>query len=178
MNLSPSSAARTRLTRIFLPALAGLSLAACNPAVMLVRKVVSGGPHPHVVHWKSLVVTASPDANQNSPVALDLVFVRDAALVEQLQAMPAARWFATRADTQRSFPEGVGVISLEVVPSQSLRLEAKAFADQPALAVFAFANYAAPGDHRERLVPTAASYQLQLGPRGFKASPPPAADAY
>ena len=49
---------------------------------------------------------ADADANLNSPVALDLVFVRDLATLDKLQALPAARWFATRADLQRSFPGG------------------------------------------------------------------------
>jgi type VI secretion system protein len=153
-----------------------LALAGCSAVTKFTDSVKAAGaellgtgkPQPHPAPWKRVTVAASADANLNSPVALDLVFVRDAALLETLANMPAAKWFATRDDTQRAFPDGVGVISLEVVPGQTLQLTDPAQIHQRALAILAFAAYSQPGEHRERLKPTTESYLLQLGPKGFK----------
>ncbi len=164
---------------------APLALVGCSAVSKLTDSIVSVGasligqdkPHPKPTLWKSVTVVASSDANQDSPVAVDLVFVRDPALLEVLNATPAAKWFATRTDLQRAFPEGVSVVSLEVVPGQTLRLPHAAHIHQLALAVLAYAGYPPPGDHRLRLQPTPGNFLLQLGPKGFLGveAPTPAA---
>jgi type VI secretion system protein len=126
-------------------------------------------PRPVPVAWRSLAVSATEDANQNSPVAVDIVFVSAPALLEALVAMPAARWFATRADLRKSFPDAVSVISLEVVPRQSVLIDERQLAAHRALAVMVYADYALPGEHRARLSTSAAAYLLQLGGKGFTA---------
>lgn len=178
MNCLTSGPVRRRV----LVVLAGLGLAGCSSLGKLTESIVSMGaslvgrdkPHPKPPLWKSVTVVASSDANQDSPVAVDLVFVRDPALLEVLNTTPAAKWFATRADLQRAFPEGVGVVSLEVVPGQTLRLTDHARIHQLALAVLAFAGYPPPGEHRLRLQPAPGNYLLQLGPKGFLGTEPPA----
>ncbi len=152
-----------------------LALAGCGTVTDWYKSAASvvglGPPQPKAPDWESLVVAADADANQNSPVAVDLVFVRDPALVDALMTTPAAKWFATKNDTLRSFPQGLGVVALELVPAQSVRMGREALRSQRALAVFAFANYPPPGEHRERLLPGASAYLLQLGAAGFKAAP-------
>lgn len=155
-----------------------LALSGCSALGKLGESVASasaglfggGKPRPAPPAWTRVTVSAAADANRNSPVALDLVFVRDPALLESLNATPAAKWFATREDTQRAFPEGLGVVSLELVPGQTVQLTDPAHIRQPALAVLAFASYPPPGEHRERLLPAGDSYLLQLGPQGFRGS--------
>lgn len=154
----------------------GLVLAGCSTVGKLTDSILAAGanlvgvgkPRPVAAPWNSVTVVASSDANQNSPVALDLVFIRDPALVTTLSATPAAQWFATRRDTLSSYPEGLGVVSLEMVPGQTLRLTDPAQIHQPALAILAFGGYPTPGEHRERLLPQTEGYLLQLGPKGFK----------
>ncbi len=119
--------------------------------------------------WKSLVVTASQDANRNSPVALDLVFIKEAAISEALLASSASKWFATRADQKRSFPNAFTTLSLEVVPGQSLLFTPRHLEGHVGLTVLAFADYPGPGEHRERLSLKAEGYVIQLGARGFGA---------
>jgi type VI secretion system protein len=163
--------------RIFVQAFAlALTLSGCSSVSKLAQSVMTAGadlvgvskPHPHPAPWHSVTVVASADANQNSPVALDLVFVRDPALLESLSTTPAAKWFATRADTQRSFPDTLGVVSLEVVPGQTFKLTDPARIRQSALGILAFASYPTPGEHRLRLHPSTDSFLLQLGPQGFQ----------
>lgn len=154
--------------------LACLGLAACGALSKVTEAGASligmGPPKPAAPEWKSLVVSAALDANDNSPVAVDVVFVRDAALVEALAATPAAKWFAMKADTERSFPDALSQISLELVPSQSLKFDAAALARHRALAAFVFAAYPTAGEHRERLNLGAESYLLHMSARGFKAT--------
>ncbi len=154
---------------------AALGLGGCSSLGKLTESIVSMGsslvgrdkPHPKPPLWRSVTVVASSDANQDSPVAVDLVFVRDPALLAVLHTTPAGKWFATRTDVQRAFPEGVGVVSLEVVPGQTLRLADPARIHQLALEVLAYAAYPPPGEPRLRLQPTSGNYLLQLGPKGF-----------
>jgi type VI secretion system protein len=162
------------LTRIALIALvAGSQLAGCS-AISSVTKSVSSaiglGPRAVTPDWRAVTITASDDANGNSPVAIDLVFVRDQALLDTLTKTPAARWFSSRTDIVQTFPEGVGVLSYELVPRQSIRVPEAAFEKQRAFGVLAFASYPAPGEHRLRLKLDAEAYLVQLGANGFQAS--------
>lgn len=162
------------LTRFALLALlACTQLAGCS-AISSVTKSVSSaiglGPRAVTPDWRSVTITASDDANGNSPIAIDLVFVRDQALLDTLTKTPAARWFSSRTDIVQSFPEGVGVLSYELVPKQSIRVAEAAFEKQRAFGVLAFANYPLPGEHRVRLKLDAEAYLVQLGANGFQAS--------
>lgn len=123
--------------------------------------------------WQSLVVSADKGANRDTPTAVDIVFVRDKALVEPMAAMPASRWFATRSDLLRTSPQGLSVISLEVVPAQSLRVPSSAWTDSKGLTCLVFADYPTPGEHRERLLLDHPGYVVQLGATGFKAAEAP-----
>lgn len=144
-----------------------------SKATQTVTSLVGLGPaKPASPDWNSLVVTAAQDANLNSPVALDIVFVKDAALVEVLATTPSSKWFDMKADTLRSFPGGLSLISLELVPGQSVKYNAQSLQSHKALAVFVFAGYPTPGEHRERLLLTAHDYLLQLFDRDFKAVEP------
>jgi type VI secretion system protein len=171
-SVAATCTAAARVARL-LALLACAALAGCGVVSKVTQAGASliglGPPKPVQLDWKSLVIAAAPDANDNSALAVDLVFVRDPALIESLLATPAIKWFAVRADTERAFPEGLRVISMEVVPSQYVRLDATTLSSERALAVFAFASYPSPGAHRERLLITAQAYLLQLGAKGFKA---------
>jgi type VI secretion system protein len=166
----PASAGAARGAALAL--LCVLLLSGCN-AVGSAMGAVGGWfksePRPVSVAWRSLAVSATDDANQNSPVAVDIVFVSAPAVLEALLAMPAQRWFATRSDLRRSFPEAVSVISLEIVPRQSVLIDPRQLAVHRALAVIVYADYVSPGDHRARLSTQAAGYLLQMGGKGFAA---------
>jgi type VI secretion system protein len=141
---------------------------AMSAVVSMSKDLFSDAPKPVPPEWKSVVVTASEDANQNSPVAMDLVFVKDQAMLTALLATPSNKWFATRSDIRRSFGESVDVTSLELMPAQSFQLNGKALAANRALAAFVFADYPGPGEHRERLQMATSGYVVHLGAKGFK----------
>jgi len=169
MNLASVSFRALRVALV----LGVLALAGCSTIGDLSKSAMSAvglGPKPKSPDWKSLTITAADDANHNSAVALDVVFVRDQALLDTLASTPASKWFSTRADILRSFPDNVGVMSYELVPRQSIRIPEEILEKQKAWGVLAFAGYPPPGDHRARLKLDAEAYLLQLGRDGLKAS--------
>lgn len=150
-------------------ALLALGLAGLLAGCKTISSAVGLGPKPVTPDWKSLALRADEDANANSAVALDIVFVRDTALLDALTAMPAAKWFAGRADMQRSFPEALTVLSFELVPGQTIKVPDKLWRRAAGWGVLAFAGYASPGEHRARLVLDAPGYLIQLGAQDFSA---------
>lgn len=140
-----------------------LGLACLLPGCKAVSS--AAGPTPQLAppEWKTLSLRTDNDANANSPVALDIVFVRDAALLDTLAAMPASKWFAGRADMVRGFAGALTVWSLELLPGQSTEVEDRVWRSVAAWGVLAFADYASPGEHRLRLALDARGYLIRLG---------------
>jgi type VI secretion system protein len=94
-----------------------------------------------------LNVNLSPNANQNNPVALDLVLVDDKALLQQLSAMPASQWFQQKTQVERDHPNLTQLKSWEWVPGQvigpiTVRVSPKVKGG------IIFAQYFSPGPHR------------------------------
>ncbi len=119
------------------------------------------------LEWKGLLVSANSNANQNTAVALDIVFVGDPEMLEKLSALPASRWFAVRDDQLKTYPTALSVHSLELVPGQSRLLSAETLGSPRVAGVLLFANYQAPGEHRLRLPPVPDGGLVILGERSF-----------
>jgi type VI secretion system protein len=137
----------------------GLLLAGCS--------LLGGGPKPVKADWQSLAFAAASDANANSALAVDVVLVKDKAVLETLAAMSASRYFAAKADLQRTYPDALTVLAVEITPGQSIRIERKRFGAERVWGALAFANYAAPGEHRLRLPLDANACLLQLNAQEF-----------
>lgn len=94
-----------------------------------------------------LNVDMQPDANDNSPVAFDVVLAKDKALLKQLTAMSAADWFKKRAQIKRDQQAKIEVYSWEWVPGHPVG-KVTVPVTVEVLGVVGFANYATAGDHR------------------------------
>jgi len=99
-------------------------------------------------------VNISPDANQNNPVAVDLLLVYNNDLFKDLLKMPASEWFAKRDQIKRDYPEDTGFESWnwEWVPGQIVELQSLPLKARAKGAVI-FANYITPGAHRAVIKP-------------------------
>lgn len=103
------------------------------------------------VKWDVLAFSASDDVNNNSPVAVDVVFVTDEAMLARIAELPASKWFAGRADLVSTFPKSLRYRSWEFVPGQRLDIPGDSFDRPRVAAAFIFANYGGPGAHRVRI---------------------------
>jgi len=99
-------------------------------------------------------VQVAPQSNQNSPIPVTLVAVRDRKLFERFSQMSAKQWYEQRDQLRRDYPGGDAFSEWEweFVPG---------FAPPPTVVeidgdsagAFLFANYRSPGPHRVRLGP-------------------------
>jgi type VI secretion system protein len=96
-----------------------------------------------------LHLIATDDVNQSTPVAIDIVYIFEEALVPQLSAYTARKWFDEKRQFQLQYPDKFVVFSYELVPVSQATLrpekEKKKFpkAYQKAFKVMAYANYLA-----------------------------------
>jgi hypothetical protein len=98
-------------------------------------------------------VRTAETANQNQPVAMDVLLVYNKQLLQELLKMSASDWFDKRDQIKRDDPKGdaLSAWSWEWVPGQrelvELPLQAKARAG------IIFARYFSRGEHRARIDP-------------------------
>ncbi|CAO3403147.1 hypothetical protein [Azospirillum palustre] len=120
--------------------------------------------------WLNTVsFTVAPAANDSTPVAIDVVSIRDKALVDQLTTLTAADWFAKREQYRRDHPSTLDIASWELVPGQ--KLDAQLLSDREAAwAILVYANYATPGPHRLR-APDTRTLSLSVGDKDVELAP-------
>lgn len=128
-----------------------------------------------VFQHEVIEIRSTEDANNTSPTAVDMVFVYDPGVIGALQGLTASDWFDRRRQFMLDFPDGIAVMSWEVVPNTAAliwevpeeMLENENGDD--AVTAFLFADYLAPGDHRARLE-TRIGTRVELGPDTFTPS--------
>lgn len=141
-----------------------LNLSACS-----ILSGISGYflPKGGRLDWTGLTLIASKDANLNSALAVDLVLLRDEATMAAVAAMSAQKWFASRTDLLKTFPDGLRYVSMELAPGQTLQLEPNKFGAQRLVGAFVFADYLTPGEHRMRVDQLEGSVVVYLEPKSF-----------
>ncbi|MGI4721120.1 MAG: hypothetical protein ACRYGO_08020 [Janthinobacterium lividum] len=144
-------------------AVLALGLACLLAGCKMAYSAAGLAPAPATPDRKTLTLRAEHDANAGSPVALDIVFVRDAAVLDTLAAMPASEWFPGRADMLRRFPETLTVWSVELLPGQVIEAPGELWRNAAGSGALVFANYASRGEHRIRLALDTRSYLIRLG---------------
>lgn len=144
-----------------------------NVVASSTANLFSGTPGPSYLAWKAITMAAAADVNQNSPLALDLVFVRDSATLEKLLTLPARKWFASKDELIKTYPNGMTVRSWELVPQQVLHLSKEALASPRVVGVVLFADYLSPGDHRAQLPLERETLMVDLGAQSFNVKPLP-----
>ena len=102
------------------------------------------------VKLDSVTFVTAPNANDNSPVAIDLVIAYDSMLLAELIKLPARQWFERREQFRRDYPETIQIEGWELTPGQTLAGRPIDVRRQSTGAVV-FANYRSPGEHRVRV---------------------------
>ena len=115
------------------------------------------------VQVDTLAIAVSTQANQDTPIAVDAVLVRNPQLLDALLGLPSAKWFAQRDQWRRDHPEDITVVSFEVVPGQQIAAAPFPFGGKRGAGVVVFADYQTPGAHRVRLDTGPAHALLLLG---------------
>lgn len=106
-------------------------------------------------------VTVDPHANEDAPLAVDLVVVYDAKLADELLKLPAADWFAKKKQLLRDYPSALDARSWEWVPGQEVAPLSIDY-HLGAKKVLLFADYGTEGEHRAAVDPQQA-FRLYLG---------------
>jgi len=116
----------------------------------------------------ALQVNVAPGANADSVVPFDVVVIRNKSSLKQISQMDASAWFSPkgRCNYRGDAKSKVQFHSWELVPGQTFRIDVTVTADTKA--VFGFANYSDPGDHRVSLV-TSGSEVVDMGLDGINA---------
>lgn len=109
-------------------------------------------------------VDISPQANNNNPVAVDLVLVKNKDLFKELMKISASEWFEKRNQYRLDYPKEIGLKagSWEWVPGQVVSIDPMPFKEKFAGGLV-FANYFAPGAHRAVIDPSKLVL-IRLGP--------------
>src|SRR5215210_4630396 len=97
----------------------------------------------------TIKVAVSPQANNNNPVALDLVLVKDKKLLKELMKLPASEWFQKRNQYRLDYPKETGLSagSWEWVPGQVVKIDPMTLRNKFSGGLI-FANYFTEGSHR------------------------------
>jgi type VI secretion system protein len=120
----------------------------------------------HVSSGKlAMQVAIAPAANQNSPVAVDVVLIKDKNFLKAASAMSAADWFAKKTQLQRQNPKAMDVMSWEWVPGQEIQ-PISFVVPVDTQAAMMFANYASSGPHSAPL-PTSGKVAVSLDDDDF-----------
>lgn len=118
--------------------------------------------------WDRITLSAAANANKNSAVAIDVVLALDTGIAQRLQETSAEKWFAERADLQKTFPAGVKYYSWELVPGQTLRISGRDLEQPRVMAAYAFASYLVPGAHRQRIEVLQGELIVRLNEKNFE----------
>lgn len=108
-------------------------------------------------------VVIAADANEDSPVAVDMVFVYDKKLLDTLLKTPASDWFAKRDQFVKDYGNSLAVEQWEWVPGQQVERISVPYR-AGAQRVVLFADYVTDGDHRATADPQE-PFRLVLGAR-------------
>ena len=107
-------------------------------------------------------VSIAPDANEDSPIAVELIVVYEGKLIDKILEKTARDWFAGREQFLRDYPDGIKSLGkYEWIPGQEVQPLELTYG-VGAKRVILFADYLTPGEHRANIDPQQ-PFRLILG---------------
>jgi hypothetical protein len=114
----------------------------------------------------SMQINVAEGANENFPIAMDLVTITDKKVIADVGKLTSKDWFERRAQVLRDTPQGkISVASFEWVPGQHAGPISVAVAPKTRVA-YVFAKYINGGGHRA-LIDVKAPVVITFGPEDF-----------
>jgi type VI secretion system protein len=137
---------------------------ACRRVPAVIRNTVPGASGASMLETR---VQISPGANQNNPVAVDLVLVSNQILFKELMKLSAKEWFEKRNQFQLDYPKETELSTRrwEWVPGQVVKLD-RILVKIEITGGIIFANYFTPGTHRAVIDPRK-KILIKLGEEDF-----------
>lgn len=120
--------------------------------VLLAASLSACGPS---ISTKRVGFSVAREANDRSPVPVELVVVYDVEVLPVLLELSAREWFAARGQMLLDHPRAVRTQLWELVPGQEVPLQQLPVPRKGAIAAFVYADYLMPGPHRIRIDPYA-----------------------
>jgi type VI secretion system protein len=111
-------------------------------------------------------VSISPDANENTPLAVELIVVYENKIVDKLLEKKAREWFSGREQFLRDYADHVKSWKFEWTPGQEVAPLELSYG-VGAKRVVLFADYVTPGEHRASIDPQR-PFRLILGQSELK----------
>lgn len=103
------------------------------------------------IKLKSVQLEVTERANDNSPIAVDFVAVRDPELLKTLQSLTAGQWFSNKPQILLDYPQKLKIWTLELVPGSRVETKEIPLSGEPADGLLMFAGYSGEGAYRLRL---------------------------
>ena len=104
-------------------------------------------------------------ANNNTPIAVDIVTVDDKKTLAEVSKFTAQMWFSQKKDYRRMHPDLLQVVSREWVPGDAA-LPLRIAGSKAAAGVLLFANYSTPGVHAA-VLPSSGTVRIDFGLTDF-----------
>jgi len=120
----------------------------------------------------TMKVTTVPKMNRDMPVAVEVMVVYDAKILDQLEKLSATQWFEGRAQFMRDNPPNADTYETwrwEWVPGQNVPDQEMPYS-LGSRATVVYAGYQTPGEHRAKVAPRQ-DFLLSLQGNDFRAIP-------
>lgn len=118
---------------------------------------------------RHFVITASDDANNHTPVAIDIAFTSSVEAAQRMSTLSAREYFAARRQLMRDYPHQLMVASWEIIPGHTIQ-ETVQSDHENIVAAYLFVDYNVPGVHRAAL-PAVEGLAVHLGRSDFTLTP-------
>lgn len=119
--------------------------------------------------WESVSLSVAAGANNDYPLAIDMVLVSDEALAQKLIGMTARDWFNARNGLRKAYPDVISIDSFELAPGESLNVPGKRWSGRRVAVALVFADYLVAGPHLARIDSLHGRVQLSFGGNEFTA---------
>jgi len=132
-------------------------------------------PSGDKIQWRSLQLQPQPNANQNSPIAVDLVLALDLITADKLETLTGAQWHTQREALLPGLQGMVNIRRYELTPGHGLQIPEADLPKERAMRVLVFAHLKAETLGRLRLNPKLRQVVIEIGEAdlSLRTDPPP-----